>query len=171
MSTLKEKWRSVIIQRDWQKMEKLYEFVYNEKLIKEKKKNEEKMRKGGEDFTMPNAEKKSQTKKIIDDDGKERTVAKFIPFQKQQRENVFADDGTLYKDERVDLEENKDKLDELMPKNIRKREPGSRSKKINVICSVCGKSGSVNPVFAGGYSENEDDNYYRCDDCLSRKGK
>ena len=42
---------------------------------------------------------------------------------------------------------------------------------ISAKCSSCGKTSSVSPSIAFGYSELESENEWQCNDCVVRKGR
>jgi len=83
----------------------------------------------------------------------------FIP---ESRKNTFFDDGKEAANERVDL--NPDDVS-LGIKKIRDRENIKPVVFVNAKCYVCGKIEKVPPSLAASYSEDDEQNAYRCNDC------
>lgn len=172
MATLKEKWKEAILERNWNKIEKLYEIVCKDKIPNStaSKQVSPNVQVQQEDFSINHQKNKenSQTQRtIINEDGKEQAVArKFSMKNRKVLDNKWVDDGEQYKDERVDIHDNIN----LAPRKIHER--GVRKTNlVDVQCWICGKRESVHPVFSAGYSKNKDENCYACEGCKGRKNK
>lgn len=59
----------------------------------------------------------------------------------------------------------------ITPRNKRKELGMNDTSLISAKCSSCGKTSSVSPSIAFGYSELESENEWQCNDCVVRKGR
>jgi hypothetical protein len=80
--------------------------------------------------------------------------------------NTFVDD-------QIECAEDSVKTDPKLGTSGRKVLSNNKNKKaklIKVVCSQCNKTEMVSPILSTQYSENKNENRYRCNDCLiSRK--
>ncbi len=91
----------------------------------------------------------------------------------QKRQNTWEDDGS-FDHERVDKHPDDPTLgvQHVRPRGNRDENIGvDTSRRIDVVCGLCGKHESVAPILATNYREDPDHNAYRCNECNSPKGR
>lgn len=95
-----------------------------------------------------------------DGDGKKCKRMKMeIP---EKRENEWIDDFSEHTDEDV-------RKNPSLGKQINSSGKRSELKKIAVKCFICGKKEHAFPTNALGYKKNDDENSYRCENCLPKR--
>ena len=66
---------------------------------------------------------------------------------------------------------NKNKDVNITPRNKRKQLGMKDTSLIDVVCSACGGKSKISQVLSHGYSSNEKENTWKCNDCNTRKGR
>ena len=59
----------------------------------------------------------------------------------------------------------------ITPRNRRKELGMKNTSVIDVVCSACGKNHKVSSALSYGYSDIESQNTWKCNDCVTRKGR
>ncbi len=96
---------------------------------------------------------------------------KALPFT-PKKTKMWVDDGRAFENEKVTNNP------ALGVKNPRQRDPNrdedigvNTSKKVHVVCSLCGKQEDVASVLASRYNPDPEENTYRCNDCSTPNGR
>lgn len=103
--------------------------------------------------------------------GEKGHKCKSVPFTPIKKK-MWVDDGRAFENEKVTNDPT------LGVKNPRQRDVGrdddigvDTSKKVHVVCSLCGKQEDVAPIFASRYDPDPEENTYRCNDCCTPNGR
>jgi hypothetical protein len=97
--------------------------------------------------------------------GDDDIAAKKLPLKKGYRPQLFVDNGTLAYGDKISSNPSLAKM--YVPP--RPRERGNNL--VHVQCSVCQKWFDLSPILTNGYSQDPKENTFRCNDCLSSRGR
>lgn len=148
MSTIKGKLKEGIIKKNWKLVSEAYEALSGEKIdTKEENDSDEflfKMRASTDTKSIKPVER------IVEEKNEKKVIAKEIDFTKENRFNMFSDDGKDFKS------------DKKFDKNVKPKKLSEKGvRKFNTVttkCNKCGQQELVHPDLKKGYI---------CDSCQS----